>query len=191
MAKRLCPLCGGNNTSKIFWGMPAWSPEMEQEVESKKIVLGGCCIPIPTPSYHCNDCDEDIIYPFEDELLATEYFEFQIGGFFEGNQRIMVKKSPDEITVAYAPGFMNPEDATKIIISADEYLKFIQGIYRCCLWEWKDEYADPDVLDGTQWHIRVQLHGQDEKEWYGSNAYPPLWKKFLKAVNVLGVPDIR
>ena len=76
-------------------------------------------------------------------------------------------------------------------ISEEEFVRFITGIYRCCLWEWKDEYVDPGVLDGTQWTIRVRLNGQDEKEWYGSNDYPPLWKKFIKAVNTLPLPEIR
>lgn len=40
MAKRICPLCGGNNTSKILWGMPAWTPELEEDLNSKKIVFG-------------------------------------------------------------------------------------------------------------------------------------------------------
>lgn len=191
MANRICPLCGGKNTAKILWGMPAFTPELEDELNSGSVVLGGCCIIEPTPTHHCKDCDNDILYPFEEKLAKTEYFEFQIGGFFCGYSRIMVENDNGRYTAAYAPGFANPEDAMKTEISEEEFVRFITGIYRCCLWEWKDEYVDPGVLDGTQWTIRVRLNGQDEKEWYGSNDYPPLWKKFIKAVNTLPLPEIR
>lgn len=35
------------------------------------------------------------------------------------------------------------------------------------------------------------LNEINEKEWYVSNAYLPLWKKFIKAVNAWQLPEIR
>ena len=54
MANRICPLCGGNNTAKILWGMPAFTPELEDVVVSSslrqhiivKIVIMTSCIPL-------------------------------------------------------------------------------------------------------------------------------------------------
>lgn len=76
MPKRICPLCGGNNTSRILWGMPALTPQLEEELNTNKIVLGGCCISDNGPTYHCNDCDTGILYPTDQDELQTEYFEF-------------------------------------------------------------------------------------------------------------------
>lgn len=190
MAKILCPQCGSSNVARILWGMPAFTPALEEDLEQGKVVLGGCCIAEPTPKYHCKDCDEDIIYPFDVQLENTEYFEFQIGGFFCGFSRIMVERCGHVCTAAYAPGFANPEDATKIEIPEEMFFKFLKSVYNVGLWEWEDEYVDPDVLDGTQWTIRVRMQNQEEHEWYGSNAYPAVWKKFIRAVNRLPLPRI-
>lgn len=63
MTKKICPICGGKNISKILWGMPLWTPKLEQDLESKKVVLGGCCITDNDPTYYCNDCGKGIFYP--------------------------------------------------------------------------------------------------------------------------------
>ena len=36
-----------------------FSDELLKEVDSGKIILGGCIILEGAPKYHCNDCDED------------------------------------------------------------------------------------------------------------------------------------
>ena len=39
----------------------AFTEELQRELAEGKVVLGGCDIDIfhPTPSYHCNDCEEE------------------------------------------------------------------------------------------------------------------------------------
>ena len=39
-----CPKCGCSKIASILYGMPAFSPELEMELDEGKIVLGGCCI---------------------------------------------------------------------------------------------------------------------------------------------------
>lgn len=51
-----CPQCGSSNVAKILWGMPAFSEELERELDEGRIVLGGCCISGADPDWHCNDC---------------------------------------------------------------------------------------------------------------------------------------
>ena len=36
-----------------------FSDELLKEVDSGKIILGGCCIMDDAPKYHCNACNED------------------------------------------------------------------------------------------------------------------------------------
>lgn len=48
-------MLGKNNISKILWGLPVWSGELEENINSKKIVLGECCVSDNDPAYHCND----------------------------------------------------------------------------------------------------------------------------------------
>ena len=58
MAKRQCPECKGRNTAKMLYGLPCeenWE-EIKSDVDSGKIVLGGCCIPPFAGKYRCHDC---------------------------------------------------------------------------------------------------------------------------------------
>lgn len=51
-----CPECGSENIAEILWGEPAFSKELEHDLETGRIVLGGCCITGEDPEWHCNDC---------------------------------------------------------------------------------------------------------------------------------------
>lgn len=54
-----CPFCGSHNVAKILWGEPIFTEDLERELKSKTVVLGGCCIAFDSPEYHCNDCNKD------------------------------------------------------------------------------------------------------------------------------------
>ena len=56
--------------------------------------------------------------------------------------------------------------------------------------EWDEHYDDPDILDGTSWTITI-TYGNYKREWDGVNAYPPLWNRFIKAINSLDMPTIK
>lgn len=57
--KVICPYCKSNNVAEILYGMPAFTKKLEKDLESKKIILGGCCISNDSPQYHCNDCGKE------------------------------------------------------------------------------------------------------------------------------------
>ena len=52
-----CPNCSSENVARIVFGYPG--PEMMEESQRGKIVLGGCCVGEDDPQWHCNDCDQD------------------------------------------------------------------------------------------------------------------------------------
>lgn len=39
--------------------MPAFSEDLERDLEEGRIVLGGCVISIENPRWHCNECSMD------------------------------------------------------------------------------------------------------------------------------------
>ncbi len=57
MEKPKCPKCGCENVAAIVFGYP--SPEMFEESNSGKVVLGGCCVTEEDPEWHCNDCENE------------------------------------------------------------------------------------------------------------------------------------
>ena len=60
------------------------------------------------------------------------------------------------------------------------------------IWNWRTNYVDSRVCDGTQWGVAAK-YGEKQITVYGSNAYPdgnnpepsPTFKKFLRAIEQL------
>ena len=51
-----CPKCNRKNIALIFWGYPGDFDSIEEQVERKEIVLGGCIVTDNDPKWECNDC---------------------------------------------------------------------------------------------------------------------------------------
>jgi hypothetical protein len=54
-----CPECGPGKIADIHYGMPGFSNELQKEMESGRIVIGGCCITDDDPMWQCADCHAD------------------------------------------------------------------------------------------------------------------------------------
>lgn len=69
------------------------SEQLQKDIDGHKVYLTGCERMIPPPSRYCFHCHKDVCYPFLpiDETSTTSV-EFEIGGFHEGYQKIVVKR---------------------------------------------------------------------------------------------------
>lgn len=56
---RKCPACGSESIAKIMYGMPMMTPELEEELRTGKLSLGGCCVSDDSPRWECNGCGEE------------------------------------------------------------------------------------------------------------------------------------
>ena len=56
MSKKLCPKCSSDNLAEFLYGMPSNDPELLDDIENKKIILGGCMEYHDSPQWHCNKC---------------------------------------------------------------------------------------------------------------------------------------
>jgi hypothetical protein len=72
-----------------------------------------------------------------------------------------------------------------ITVSEDQWREFRKALDRANVWKWK-KYYDSDILDGTQWNLRIKyldafLHSG------GSNNFPlkQEFEQFRAAVTVL------
>ncbi len=184
-----CPRCGSRNTARILYGMPVYSEDLQKKLDSKKVILGGCCVTEADPKYHCNDCGEGFGTPpilFCDNgpemaLTAVKSIYFSDGGFFDGYQSISIKAGEDEISIDVNP--MRPDPGEHhMTMSQDDWFKLIDTLYnKLYLHEWKDSFVDPYVLDGEQWELEIQLKDDGKITYSGSNDFPPYWKE-LKAL---------
>lgn len=51
-----CPSCGFAPVAKILYGYPAFSEELDRELDKGTITLGGCCIIEGQPVWQCSKC---------------------------------------------------------------------------------------------------------------------------------------
>jgi hypothetical protein len=54
---RKCPACKSTGIASILYGNPAFYPELEADLEEKRIVLGGCMVTNDDPRWQCTTCD--------------------------------------------------------------------------------------------------------------------------------------
>ncbi len=52
--KKKCPSCGSDNVASIVYGYPSSEWDWEKDVDSGKVVLGGCCV--RNEKWECNKC---------------------------------------------------------------------------------------------------------------------------------------
>lgn len=202
-AKIRCPRCGSEHTAEILYGMPAFSEELKKKMDSGEVVLGGCeIVTVPVngrvvqlgPERYCNTCKKNFGTPplliAKDKESAEDYrdivtsIKFSVGGFFGGFTKITLVKDENGASVTVQESLLrNPEECEPgpIHITVDEWNQILNRLYlQLYLHEWKHNFEDPCVLDGTQWDLRIKLTNGRVRNYGGSNAFPPYWRDLIK-----------
>ncbi len=55
-----CPDCGSKRIARYLYGMPMFSDQLQADLDSGKIVLGGCELTGDDPVWKCLECDTEI-----------------------------------------------------------------------------------------------------------------------------------
>ena len=110
-------------------------------------------------------------------INKTEILNFSIGGFSQGNEKIIWKDN--KIYHFFDGSFL---DQDFIIPSNKDWEQFWDVVDAIDVWNWEKEYHTDDVLDGTQWELTIKRSGKRKRRIFGSNAYP---KKFMLLINAL------
>ena len=122
---------------------------------------------------------------------STETLNFFIGGFFGGYERIislngklyhLMDGNPEDEEV-------RPEEVLNVTTpSTKEWEEFWQTVDTLKVWSWEKEYINSDIIDGTEWELRIKREGRRRRRIYGLNAYPQperIFNSFVKAINKL------
>ncbi len=196
-ARIKCPYCGSKSTGRILYGMPAMNDELNEKLESGKLVLGGCCINginidgrmiSLDPARQCNDCGKDFAKPpylvkdgrVEDYRDIVKSVSFWVGGYRRGEKEVLLKRNEKGayVYVRKIPVGV-PEEKQ---ITPLRWMRLINKLYsELYLHEWKKRYNNLNVMDGEQWYLEIRLTGNRKRTYSGSNAYPPYWKELLAA----------
>ena len=54
-----CTQCNSTSVAKIIYGLCEITDELEQAINKKQIILGGCLITDHDSKWECNDCGEN------------------------------------------------------------------------------------------------------------------------------------
>ncbi len=120
----------------------------------------------------------------EINTLAMKSFYFNCGGYFDGYNEMQVEVNDNKAVLEITPSILSGKSCVCKELSSDEWLTFSNAImvkYHVC--DWNEDYVDLDVMDGTQWEIKIVFIDGREKEINGSNDYPENWEEYLKFIN--------
>lgn len=79
-----CPECGVEHVAVILWGMPAFTEDLQRQIDDGSVYLGGCCVSSKSPKYHCNNCgaefgEIELELPYEDKRLEAVVYGAAVG----------------------------------------------------------------------------------------------------------------
>jgi len=114
-------------------------------------------------------------YSIDDLKEKITRFYFTVGGFLCGNDSVEIIK--DDTHIKY---ICNREENT---FTNEKWNEFINKIFIENILKWKKRYDNNDILDGTQWELKMEFKNLPKFESFGSNEYPSNWKKFLAIIN--------
>ena len=123
--------------------------------------------------------------------VSLNYFKFFLGSFFGPSYYLFFdgEKRAFQYGIIGRGGFLSADIAgqahfrTAAMKPYEEQLRgFIGDLNDCRIENWSKEYSNPDIQDGAQWSLEIQMEDGKLKTISGWNAYPPEWGMFLRAV---------
>jgi hypothetical protein len=141
-------------------------------------------IPEPKPPKRKKIYLEDISWSY-DLLYAHltfdqfDQFAFYIGGYL--GESIYIKFDGNVLKYLKTD---HRNQIVKITPTQSHWEIFWKEIDSYHVWDWEENYDNPDILDGTQWKLWLKNNGKFKKS-RGSNRYPKLFNSFLKTASKL------
>ena len=125
---------------------------------------------------------------FGREKKMIEQMMFWCGGYFGTNKLFTIKNHNAYLTLDYYV-FSHEYPREVFPHFHDEWTRerskrWLPRIAEIHFELWKDKYW-ANILDGEQWKLRYQYEGENEREIFGSNAYPENWNQFSKLMTTI------
>ena len=121
---------------------------------------------------------------FNESLKLMKKFEFDYGGFCSGHETRSYTFVGEKVLFDLRHTFyQTPFDLPDYEPVTKE--EFLEGLAELHIGEWKKNYVNPLVLDGTQWSIDIEYEGDRKPvHIYGSNAFPYNFDDLLEFLGV-------
>ena len=115
--------------------------------------------------------EEERARAFLERLPQLKRLEFEIGGFFGDWEKYVIEIDGDALTrdtVMVLSDLDDPEVETR-----GGLLEYLRDMH---LEEWRRDYSPGrygiDILDGTQWSLKLEYDDGKTREYHGDNVYP-------------------
>ena len=115
--------------------------------------------------------EENRARAFLERLPQLSRLELEIGGFFGGWEKYVIAVDGDSLkrkTVMVLSDLNDPEEKTR-----EDLLEYLREMH---LEEWRKGYGPGrygiDILDGTQWSLKLKYEDGKVREYNGDNVYP-------------------
>lgn len=137
---------------------------------------------------------DTIDYKRFEKVMEIDFYE---GGFSGPNEYLYIQKESGKILLRYVKTDGRGVDIKKddVDVYSPDYLEGIEREIDQAQWQeclkkiaearvnkWKRSYVDENILDGTQWHLKIEFSNGKHMDKSGSNKFP---KNYGKVVSIL------
>ena len=119
----------------------------------------------------------------------TTYFGFSMGKFNGDFNKLEVTIGPNDCKGKY---LVREKIVDTVPLTRDACEKFLHKIFACGVLDWEEDYRSATKSpDAKNWGVEIRFDNGEEIYRGGCDKYPDSWRKFIKAVNALKLPDIK
>ena len=102
---------------------------------------------------------KSIVYEKKQMMSRPEHFEIEIK-----DDKNVVKYNSDIL-------WNNSEELIIKEVSDEVVWEFLQKLFGM-IYNWKEEYYDYNIIDGTEWKLEIKFTDGKTKKYLGKNAFP-------------------
>ncbi|WP_423188409.1 hypothetical protein ACO1PF_07290 [Alkalibacterium sp. f15] len=153
-----CPYCGNQTVE-------------ENELQQPEV----------TDKYACGTCDKTFGLRANESIRQCHTFSFTYGGFHGGFKTILIEEQDGYADMKIIPpyGVIENRELT-LRISLDEWRAIKAYLFQeLFVRSWDEDYYDSNIMDGTQWELKLKFDNRKKFKVAGSNLFPALFDELL------------
>ncbi|WP_114570648.1 zinc ribbon domain-containing protein [Exiguobacterium flavidum] len=186
-----CPKCGSKETYDII---PELEDDHNVQIDESLLIgleeysLGNAC-------YACIACGHKWKkFRGRRPYLDLESFKAYVGGFHGPCYTIGIDFRTGELTWDSEPDSYYEIDVLQNreerVLTESELDWLREGLYKCDVLNWADNYQMFAIMDGTQWNVILDGEAYHEVK-QGSNHFPKQWNRFCKLMEKVSTRSFR